>query len=134
MGVTAVAGEGGEGFGHEAGPEPLLLRQGFHHHLEEGMAIGGGEGGRVGPVELKLAVGVLVISLVRPPAQLFHRLKQWRDQGIAAHQRQLVVAGFLLGVRPIGDLLAAGIEQKELGLHAAAQLKSALGCSFQLAA
>ena len=85
VGVAAIAGEGGEGFGHEAGPQALLLRQGFHHHLEKGVAIGGGEGVGVGPVDLKLAVGILVIGLIRPPAQLFHRLQQGADQRVAAH-------------------------------------------------
>ena len=122
MGVAAVAGELGEGLGHEAGPQALGLRQRFHHHLEEGMAIGGGEGVGEGPVELELAVGILVIGLIRTPTQLLHAIQQSGDQRVAAHQGELVVAGFLLGVGGIGDRLSTGLHQKEFRLHTAAQL------------
>jgi hypothetical protein len=106
--MAAVAGEGGEGLGHEAGAQALLLGHRLHHHLEEGMAIGGGEGLGEGPVDLELAIGILVVSLVRAPAQLLHRREQGPDQAEAAHQGQLVVAGFLLVVGRIGDGGAVG--------------------------
>ena len=116
--VAAVAGELGKGFGPEAGPQAMALRQGGHHHPKEGMPIGGGERIGKGPVDLKLAVGVLVVGLVRSPAKTLHRLQDFTDQRIVTHQGQLVVAGFALLVGRIANGLAAGIEEKKFRLHA----------------
>ena len=124
VGVAAVAGEFGHGLGHEAGPHALRFGQGFDHHLEKGVAIGRHQGLGEGPVHLKLAIGVLVVGLVRAPAQLLHALEQGADQGETAHQRHLVVTGFALAIVGIGRPQAGGIEQEKLGLHATAQLKA----------
>ena len=121
--VGAVAGELIEGLGLEAGPQAVAFSQGGHHHAEEGVAVCGGEGVIEGPVDLELTVGVLVVGLIRTPAQGLHRLQQFGDQGVAAHQRQLVVAGFLAGVSGVGDGIGERIEQEELGLHAGAQMQ-----------
>ena len=133
VGVAAVAGEFGHGLGHEAGPHALRFGQGFDHHLEKGVAIGRYQGLGEGPVHLKLAIGVLVVGLVRPPAELLHALEQGTDQGKAAHQRHLVVAGFALVIVGIGRACAGGIEQEKLGLHATAQLKAQGGGPLPLA-
>ena len=101
--VGAAAGELGEGLGPEAHPSAQRFRHRLGHHPEEGVAVGGHQGVREGPVDLELAVGILVIGLIRPPAQLLHRFEQAADQLELAHQRQLVVAGFALGVVDIGD-------------------------------
>jgi hypothetical protein len=122
MGVAAIAGERRKRLGHETGPQALLFGHRFHHHLEEGMAIGGGQGISEGPVDLELTVGILMVGLVGPPAQLLHGLQQGANQAELTHQRHLVVAGLLLVIGGIGDRGAIGVEQKEFGLDAAAQL------------
>ena len=81
VGVAAVAREFGHGLGHEAGPHALRFGQGLHHHLEKGVAIGRHQGLGEGPVHLKLAIGVLVVGLVGPPAQLLHALEQGPIRG-----------------------------------------------------
>ena len=124
MQMGAVAGEPGDRLGIEAHRAAVLLSQAGGHHLEEGMAIGGGEGFGVGPVEFELAVGVFMVGLIGGPAQLLHRADQLTDQRIAAHQGQLVVAGFGLMIQPIGHAALEWIEQEELRLDAAAELKS----------
>ena len=98
------------------------------------MAIGGAEGIGVGPVQLELTIGILVISLIRAPAELLHAGEQFGDQRITAHQGQLVVAGLLLGVGRIGDGAAIPQQQEELRLHTAAQLIAQLGGPLLLAA
>ena len=122
--VAAVAGELGKGFGPEAGPQAVALRQGGHHHPKECMPIGGGERIGKGPVDLKLAVGVFVIGLVGSPAKTLHRLQDLADQRIVTHQGQLVVAGFALLVGRIADRLATGIQQEKLRFHAGHQAQA----------
>jgi hypothetical protein len=45
------------------------------------------------PVHLELAVGVLVVVLVRAPAEFQHVVADLGDHVVAAHQCLLVVAG-----------------------------------------
>ena len=124
MQVGAITGEALDRLGIKAHAAAVLLRQGGGHHLEEGVAIGGGEGIGVGPVQLELAIGILVIGLIGPPAQLLHGADQFADQRVAPHQAQLVVAGLRLTIEAVGHTALLGIEQEELRLHTAAELKA----------
>ena len=76
----------------------MLLGDRLDHVFEERMPIRGHQRRRVPPVHLELAVGVLVVVLVRPPAQRLHRIADRRDHVVAAHQRGLVVARLRLPV------------------------------------
>ena len=124
MQVGAIAGEALDRLGIKAHAAAVLLRQGGGHHLEEGVAVGGGEGIGEGPVQLELAIGILVIGLIGPPAQLLHGADQFADQRIAPHQAQLVVAGLRLAIEAVGHTALLGIEQEELRLHTAAELEA----------
>ena len=98
MGVAAVAGEVGEGLGHEGGAQPVPLGDRAHHVLEEGMPVGGDQRRVVLPVHLELAVRVLVVVLVGLPAQRLHGVADLGDHVVAPHQGGLIVAGLLLAV------------------------------------
>ena len=67
--MAAVAGQMGEGLGHEGGAQAVLLGERLDHVLEEGVPVGGDQGVVVEPVHLELAVGVLVVVLVRRPSR-----------------------------------------------------------------
>ena len=56
------------------------------------------------PVDLELAVGVLVVGLVRAPAQRFHGRHDLGDDVEAPHQRHGVVARLARRVEGVGDL------------------------------
>ena len=75
MHMGAISGEMTERFGHECGPESMLLRYGAHHPSKKCMAIGRGQGIGVCPVNLELAVTVFVVVCVGIPAQLLHITK-----------------------------------------------------------
>ena len=102
----------------------MLLGDRLDHIFEERHPVGGGQ--RVGelPVHLELAVGVLVIVLVRRPAELEHGIADLADHVVAAHQRRLVVAGLRLGVRRIADRRAVGAHQEELAFDAGLHCKA----------
>ena len=70
--MAAGAGQAGEGLWHEGGAEPVLLGDGLHHELEEGMPVGGDQRVVEVPVHLELAVGVLVVVLIGGPAERQH--------------------------------------------------------------
>ena len=61
------------------------------------------------PVHLELAVGVLVVVLVRAPAELQHVVADLADDVVAAHQRLLVVAGLGRVILGVGDRRAVGV-------------------------
>ena len=69
MHMAAIAGEIDEGLRHEGGAEPVLLGDRLHHELEEGKLIGGGQRVVEIPVDLELAVGVLVVVLIGRPSR-----------------------------------------------------------------
>ncbi len=87
------------------------------------MAVGRDQGIGIGPVDLELAVGILVVGLIGPPAQRFHALQQFGDQRVLPHQRQLVVAGLALLIEAIGDAAPLRIHQEELGFHPGAEVQ-----------
>src|SRR6516164_1604938 len=103
MRVAAIAGQMHERLGHECGAQPMLPCQFLDHEFEEGVAIGGDQRVVIGPVHLELAVGVLVIALIRRPAELEHRVADGTDQLVSAQERGLVVAGLRLPVQLVGD-------------------------------
>src|SRR2546422_8253964 len=70
--MSSIAGEMAEGFGHEGGPQTLLLGHRTHHPFEKGVAVSSGHGIRVKPVDFKLAICVFVIVGIWAPTQLFH--------------------------------------------------------------
>ena len=68
--VQAAAGAVAERLGHVRRDRPVLLGELRRRHLEEGDAVGGGQGVGVLKVDLELGVGVLVVGLVDAPAEL----------------------------------------------------------------
>jgi hypothetical protein len=102
--VAAIAGEMREGLGHEGGAKAVPLGDGLDHVLEKAMPISGLQDVAIEPVHLELAVRVLVVVLVRAPAERRHRVADLADHVEAAHQRLLVVAG--LGLESAGSAIA----------------------------
>ena len=105
----------------------MLLGDRLHHELEERVAVGGDE--RVGeiPVHLELAVRVLVVVLVRAPAERQHGVADLGDDVVAAHQRLLVVAGLCRGIVFVRDRLAVAGGEEELRLNAGLHAQALLG-------
>jgi len=62
----------------------MLPGQLLDHEFEEDVAIGGDQGVIIGPVHLELAVGILVITLIRRPAELQHRIADRPDKVVSA--------------------------------------------------
>ena len=122
MGMAAIAGEIDERLRHEGGAQPVLLGDRAHHIFEEGVAIGGRQRGVELPVHLELAVSVLVIVLIRLPAQRQHGVANLGDHLVAPHQGLLVVARLRLLVRDIGRRTAVGGDQEELAFDTGFQL------------
>ena len=104
MGVTAVAGESGERLGHEGRAQAVVLGDGLGHELEEHVAVGGLEAIVVIPVHFELAVAVLVIVLIRVPAEPDHGVANLGDDIEMPGQGRLVVAGLGLGVRGASEI------------------------------
>ena len=104
----------------------MLLGDRLHHVFEERMPVGGLERGIVLPVHFELAVGILVIVLIRPPAERDHSVADFGDDFVAAHQRLLVVAGLGLDVGVVGDRLAVRLDQKKFAFDAGLQLTALL--------
>ena len=121
MHVAATAGEVEERLWHEGRAQAMLLGDGLDHIFEERHPVGGHE--RVGelPVHLELAVGVLVVVLVRRPAELEHGIANLADHVVAAHQCRLVVARLRLRVRRVADRRAVGAHQEKLAFDAGLQ-------------
>ena len=87
---------------HERRAQSMLLGDRAGHELEERVPVGGRQGVVKVPVHFELAVGVLVIVLIGPPAELQHVIANFGDDIVAPHQRLLVVARLrrrILGVR-----------------------------------
>ena len=116
--MAAIAGEVGEGLGHEGRAVAVALGDRLDHELEEGVPVRGDQAIVVLPVHFELAVRVLVVVLVGLPAELDHRVADLADDVEAAHQRGLVVAGLLLHVPGIGDRHFVLREQEILALDA----------------
>ena len=88
------------------------------HVLEEAVTIRGHQAIVEIPVHLELSVGVLVIVLIRTPAELDHAIADLTDHVVAAHQRGLVVAGLLLDVARIRNAGAGLVDEEILALDA----------------
>jgi hypothetical protein len=86
MRVAAVAGQALEGLRHEGGAQAVLLGDGLHHELEEGMFVGGLQRVVIFPVHLELAVRILMVVLVGLPAERQHVIANLGDHVVAAHQ------------------------------------------------
>jgi hypothetical protein len=80
VGVAATPGQMHERLWHEGGAQPMPLGELLDHEFEEHVAIGGHERVVIGRVQLELTVCVLVIALVRPPAEPEHRVANRLDQ------------------------------------------------------
>lgn len=70
MNMKSVAGESGEGLGHEGSDLALALSQHMHHVAKKDQPVSGGQGIGVLPVLLKLAVGIFVVICVIAPPRL----------------------------------------------------------------
>src|SRR5271166_3914532 len=116
MGVAAIAGQMHERLWHEGGAQPMLASQLLDHEFEKDVAIGGDQRVVIGPIHLELAVGVLVIALIRRPAELEHRVADGTDQLVSAQECGLVVARLRLPVGLVGDREAIHPQHEELGL------------------
>ena len=133
MHMAAIAGEVDEGLRHEGGAKPMLLGDRLHHELEEAELVGRGQRVVEVPVDLELAVGVLMIVLIGPPAEIDHGGADLGDDVEAAHDRRLVVAGLLLRIARVGNRRAIGIDEMEFGLDARHQLHVALAALLEQA-
>ena len=102
----------------------MLLGDRLHHELEERVLVGGIQRGVVFPVHLELAVRVLMIVLVWPPAERHHAIADLGDRRVAAHQRLLIVARLRLRVGAVRDRAAIRQDHEVLaldpGLHVVA--------------
>ena len=88
---------------HERRAQIMLFRERAYHEFEERVSVGRGQTVGVIPVNLKLAVGILVIGLIRPPTQFFHGGEELGNEVVAAHEGLCVVTGFRLTVEGVGD-------------------------------
>ena len=119
--MGATAGQMVERLGEERRHHPVLLGDRLHHPAEERVPVGRRQRIGVTPVDLELAVGILVIVGVGVPAQLLHVPDQRRHQIEVAVQGDEVVTGLLEDVEGIaGHVLAiVGLaQQNELRLDA----------------
>src|ERR1700746_3394450 len=98
MGMAAIPGQMHERLWHEGGTQPMLPSELLYHEFEERVAIGRQERVVIGPVHFELAVCVLVIALIRPPAEPEHCVANRPDQLVVTQQRRLVVAWLCLSV------------------------------------
>ena len=76
------------------------------------------------PVHLELAVGVLVVVLVGPPAELEHVVADLGDDVVAAHQGLLVVAGLAALSLSSEIAVPSGVDQEELAFDAGLDVKA----------
>ena len=125
--VAAAPGQVHEGLGHEGGAQAVKLGDALDHELEECLAICGDQRVVIFPVHLELAVRVLMVVLVRAPAEREHAVADLRDHVVAPHQRLLVVAGLGLRVGAVGDAGTVGRDEEEFALHAGLHLQALLG-------
>jgi hypothetical protein len=107
------------GLGMKVARRPCFSATDLTMNLKKRVLVGGGQRVVELPVHLELAVGVLVVVLVRPPAELQHVVADFAHHVIAAHHRLLVVAG-LFGRIEFGSEISepSGGQQEELRLDA----------------
>ena len=121
--VAAAAGPVGEGLGHVGGDGPVPLGVLAGHHLEEGVAVGGGQ--RVGVVEVDfvLPVGVLVVGLVGVPPDAAHGVHHVPQVAHDVGDALEVIAGlaeavYVVGVIDLNGAVGVPGDQKMLRLDA----------------
>ena len=131
--MTAVACQVGERLGHERRELVALLRHDVDHVAEEDRAIARDEDVVVLEVRLELAVRVLVVVRVVPPAEAVDVLRERRQELVVPVQRLRVVARLVGRVeRVVHDEPAVLVlaHEEELGLepdlHAIAELGRAV--------
>ncbi len=117
--MEPVAGLVGERLGHERGVQPLPTGQRVHHQAQHDEPVGGGECIAVPEVLLELAVGVLVVVGVVPPAHGVHVARHGRE--VVEHGREPtgVVAGQHGGVPLVGRAeraVVVAVQHRVLGL------------------
>ena len=106
-----------ERFWHESGTQAVLFGDGFYHEAEKTHLVGGFQTVIKIPVDLKLAVGVFMVVLIRPPAHFNHVGADFRNHIIATQQGGLVVTGLGLGVASIRNVGAVFIDQVKFRLN-----------------
>ena len=134
--VSSIAGEMAEWFGHEGGPQTLLLGHRTHHPFEKSVAVSRGHGIRVEPVDFKLAIGVFVIVGIGAPTQLLHVADQGGHHVEVVVERSKIVAGLpgRIGGIPWNVLpILLLLEQHELRFHAHMEDVTLLTKAFELA-
>src|ERR1700761_4326817 len=118
MGMATISGKVHERFRHKGGAQPVLPSQLPYHEFKENMSIGGGERVVIGPVHFELTVCILVITLIRPPAEPKHCVADCADQLIVPQQSCLVVARLCLAVPVVADRRPVRAQYEKLSLDA----------------
>ena len=81
------------------------------------------------PVHFELAVGVLVVVLIGPPAQFQHVIADFGDHVIAAHDGLLVIAGLFGAYRIHRKWSCRRRDQEKLGLDPGLDTQALLAAS-----
>ena len=116
MAMRAIAREAFDGLWHKGCAETVLFSNCLHHVFVKHVAVSGFQSTCRPPVLLKLAIGVFVVVLIRPPAKRLHVIANLRNEIEPAHHRLLVIAGFGPCIGLIGNRRAVQVQQKELTL------------------
>ncbi len=120
--MAAAASEIDERLWHEGRTQSVLLGDRFHHVFEESVPVGGPQCTVVLPIHLELAVRILMIVLVRLPADGGHGVTNLGDNVVAAHQRLLIVTRLGLLVGGIGNGFAVRRDHEVLAFDAGLEL------------
>ena len=94
----------------------MLFSNRFGHKFEKAMAVSGDQDICKFPIHLELAIGVLMVVLIRTPSQIEHIVANLTDHIIAPHHRLLIIARLGCRIKTIGDLVTLGGQQEKLGL------------------
>ena len=133
MRVATVSTELGEWLWHEACPQSMVFSNRLGHEFEKYMFVRRGQAIVIFPVHFELPVAVLVVILVRVPAQFEHCVTDFPDDVVTPHKCTLVVTGFCLGVAFVRYRLAVGIKQEKFAFHTRSHAIAFRHCGFQLA-
>ena len=98
MGMAPIARKIRKRLRHKRCTQPVLLGNCLYHIFKEHVSIRCHEGIVIVPVHFKLAVGILMIVLIRSPAQLNHTVADFTDHVVLPHKCRLIVTGLLLSI------------------------------------
>ena len=100
--VTSGPGAVRHRLGHERADHAKLTSDFACCHSEQHIAIGRGHGRRIGEVDLKLPIGILVINLINVEACGLKSTHEFFQETPAARESLVVVAGLIECVRVVG--------------------------------